>query len=41
MGEMAAGENAGKEEEEESPIWDGTVGSLPIRGVRSAKWLDL
>jgi hypothetical protein len=39
MGEMVAGENAGKEEEE-TPVLDGTVESLPIRGVRSAKWWD-
>jgi hypothetical protein len=35
MGEMVAGENAGKEKKE-IPILDGTMGSLPIRGVRSA-----
>jgi hypothetical protein len=41
MGEMVAGENAGKEKEkEEIPILEGTVGTLPIRGVRSAKWWD-
>jgi hypothetical protein len=39
MGVMVAGENAGKEKEE-MPILEGTVGSLPIRGVRSAKWWD-
>lgn len=35
MGVMVAGENAGKEKEE-PPILEGTVGSLPIRGVRPA-----
>jgi hypothetical protein len=41
MGVMVAGENAGKgKEKEESPVWEGTVGSLPIRGVRSAEWWD-
>lgn len=39
MGEMVAGENVG-EEKEETPFLEGSVGSLPIRGVRSAKWWD-
>lgn len=37
MGEMVAGENA---EKEETPILEGTVESLPIRGARPAKWWD-
>jgi hypothetical protein len=39
MGEMVAGEKEGKEKEE-TPILEGVVGSLPFRGVRSAKWWD-
>lgn len=35
MGVMVAGENAGKEKEE-TPVLEGTLGTLPIRGVRSA-----
>lgn len=37
MGEIVAGENA---EKEETPVLEGTVESLPIRGARPAKWWD-